>query len=90
MQEIFISFYDLHLTGRLKREQLENFVISLVVRDQVYVFIFNLIQLSQYEAIKKLDFILQSAQVTLESLNVKPIFILDAVERDAILNSKKE
>jgi hypothetical protein len=53
LQEVFISFFDLRsaANGKLKREQLENFVTSLVVRDQVYAFIFNLIQLSQYEAI---------------------------------------
>ena len=53
LQEVFISFFDLRSATnvKLKREQLENFVTSLVVRDQVYVFIFNLIQLSQYEAI---------------------------------------
>jgi len=54
------------------------------------VFIFNLIQLSQYEAVQKLDFVLQSAQVTLESLNVKPAFQLDLAERDALIHTKKE
>jgi len=33
---------------------------------------------------------LQSAQVTLQSLNVKPVFQLDSAERDALINSKKE
>ena len=54
------------------------------------MFIFNLIHLSQYEAIQKLDFVLQSAQVTLESLNVKPVFQLNLAERDALIHSKKE
>jgi hypothetical protein len=35
LQEVFISFFDLRsaANGKLKREQLENFVTSLVVRD---------------------------------------------------------
>ena len=33
---------------------------------------------------------LQSAQVTLESLNVKPVFLLDLNERDALIHNKAE
>ena len=33
---------------------------------------------------------MQSAQVTLQSLNVKPMFQLDSAERDALIHTKNE
>lgn len=47
--EVLVVFYDLDSlhTTPLRREQLENFATSLVLKDEVYIFMFNLIIIGQ-------------------------------------------
>jgi hypothetical protein len=51
---------------------LENFTTSLVLADELYLFLFNLISAGQYEVIQKLENVMVKAHIDLQGLNVKP------------------
>lgn len=68
--ETLIEVYGLQqlVRSRVNNEQLENFVASLVLTGPVYIMIYNLISLSEYEQLQKLEIIVQNASVNLANL----------------------
>ena len=46
----------------------------MVLCGPIYILIYNLISLSEYEQIQKLDIIMKNAQVNLANLQVKDVF----------------
>lgn len=56
---------------------MENFVTSLILTGPVYLLVFNLISLSNYEQMQKLEIIVQNAFVNLGNLQVREVFQLD-------------
>lgn len=85
--EVIIDFYDLKEVARpnICREQLDNFVTNQVLSDAIYIFLFNLITMSQLNEIKKLSFIFQHAHINLKSLLVKEVFQLSPENRQTFL-----
>jgi len=53
---------------------MENFVTAIVLQDDIYIFLFNLMTLSQFDQVQKLDFILKNSSVSLADLAVKEVF----------------
>ena len=56
---------------------MENFVTSQILVGPVYLLVFNLISLSNYEQMQKLEIIVQNALVNLGNLQVREVFQLD-------------
>lgn len=76
IQETLIEIYELQsfVRSRVNNEQLENFVTSLVLSGPVYILIYNLISLSEFDQIQKLEIIIKNAQVSLATLQVNEVF----------------
>jgi len=79
IQETLIEIYELQsfVRSRVNNEQLENFVTSLVLSGPVYILIYNLISLSEFDQIQKLEIIIKNAQVSLATLQVNEVFQLN-------------
>jgi len=62
MYQTFSAFYGLEemLKQRLGRELMENYCTSLVLNDIVYIFIYNLITLSELDQVQKLEQVLKN------------------------------
>ena len=57
-----VVFYELEplLKTRLCREQLENYCTATVLDDVIYIFMYNLITLSQLDQVQKLESVLKN------------------------------
>ena len=79
IQETLIEIYELQsfVRSRVNNEQLENFVTSLVLSGPVYILIYNLISLSEFDQIQKLEIKIKNAQVSLATLQVNEVFQLN-------------
>ena len=60
IQETLIEVYNLQnlVRSRVNNEQLQNFVTSLVLSGPVYLLMYNLIILSEYDQVQKLSIII--------------------------------
>ena len=87
IQETLIEVYGLQeqVRSRTNNEQLENFVTALILSGPLYIFIYNLISLSEFDQLQKLDIIVQNAQVNLANLQVKEVFQLSKDYKQTII-----
>ena len=69
-QQTMTEFFGLEsqVKPRVNREMMDNFITSLVLSGPLYVFVFNILALSNQEDISKLQIIVQNANVSLQSL----------------------
>jgi hypothetical protein len=84
-KQTLVDFFRIHhmIDGnkqRVNREMLDNFVTSLVLSGPLYIFVFAILGVTNYEQIMKLQIIIENANVSLQSLKVKDVFQL---KRDA-------
>ena len=70
---------------RVNREMLDNFVTSLVLSGPLYVFVFAILGISYYEDVQKLQIIIQNANVSLQTLNVREVFQLRKERNDDVI-----
>ena len=61
---------------------MENFVTSLVLQGPIYIFAFCMLGMAHYEDIQKLQIILNHANVSLESLQVREAFWMKVKNED--------
>ena len=79
MKETIKKFYRIEkrVQSRVAQEQLENFVTSQILAGPVYILVFNLISIANFEEMQKLEVIFQNADINLAGLQVKEVFQLD-------------
>ena len=60
VQETLVEVYNLQnlVRSRVNNEQLQNFVTSLILSGPVYLLMYNLISLSEYDQVQKLSIII--------------------------------
>ena len=65
--ETVAAYYELRsLVSGMKRQEIEHLVKSLVLQGPAYVFIFNIMSLSQHQQIKKLEQVMLNRKLTLK------------------------
>ena len=70
LTETIKRFYNIEkrVTSRVAKEQLENFVTSQILAGPVYLLLFNLISMANFEEMQKLEVIVQNSNVNLANL----------------------
>ena len=69
-QQTLVEFFEIKESvsgkqNRVNREMLENFITSLVLSGPIYIFMYCLLGIGNYEQIQKLQIIVQGANVSL-------------------------
>ena len=79
LTETIKRFYRIEkrVKSRCAKEQLENFITSQILAGPVYLLVFNLISMANFEEMQKLEVIIENAQVNLANLQVKEVFQLN-------------
>ena len=92
IQETLIDVYSLQavVKSRVNMEQLENFVTALVLEGQIYIFLYNLKALSEFDQLQKLTLIVQNAQVNLANLQIDEVFQLSEEYKNKVVGENKE
>ena len=62
------------VSSRVNQELLENFVTALILEGPVYILLYNLKALSEFDQLQKLSIIIQNAQVNLANLQISEVF----------------
>jgi len=91
IQETLVEVYGLQqlVRSRVNQELLENFVTALVLEGPIYILLYNLIALSEYDQLQKLGIIVQNAQVNLANLQVSDVFQLSEEYKATVVSVRE-
>jgi len=91
IKETLIEVYGIQqlVRSRVNQELLENFVTALVLEGPIYILLYGLIALSEYDQLQKLGIIVQNAQVDLANLQVSAVFQMSEEFKAAVLSSQE-
>ena len=63
---------------------------ALILSGPLYIFVYNLMSLSEFDKLQRLDIIIQNAQVNLANLQVKEVFQLNEAFKASILEGAND